>query len=126
MLIANGVVSRNGHRQCKHKFIFHDVEDFALNRAVHENKIPVGFKLTTSTTHRKIVDTNLAAKVLLEKGLPQDAIYEPVKLKSIATLEKLGPKGQIVTWLGALVQRPEGQPKLVRDSANSTTADDFK
>ena len=47
---------------------------------------------------------------------PQDAIYEPVKLKSIATLEKLGPKGQIVTWLGALVQRPEGQPKLVRDS----------
>ena len=52
----------------------------------------------------------------LEKGLPQDAIYEPVKLKSIATLEKLGPKGQIVTWLGALVQRPEGQPKLVRDS----------
>ena len=93
-----------------------DVEDFALSRAVHENKIPVGFKLTTSTTHRKIVDTNLAAKVLLEKGLPQDAIYEPVKLKSIATLEKLGPKGQIVTWLGALVQRPEGQPKLVRDS----------
>jgi len=101
-----------------------DVEDFALNRAVHENKIPVGFKLSTSVTHRKITDQTLAAKVLLEKGLDQTAIFEPVKLKSIATLEKLAPKGQIVSWLGELVQRPEGQPKLVRDSANA--ADDFK
>ena len=101
-----------------------DVEDFALNRAVHENKIPVGFKLSTSVTHRKITDQTLAAKVLLEKGLDQTAIFEPVKLKSIATLEKLAPKGQIVSWLGELVQRPEGQPKLVRDSANAV--DDFK
>jgi len=101
-----------------------DVEDFALNRAVHENKIPVGFKLSTSVTHRKITDQALAAKVLLEKGLDESAIYEPVKLKSIATLEKLAAKGQLVAWLGDLVQRPEGQPKLVRDSANA--ADDFK
>jgi hypothetical protein len=77
-----------------------------------------------TTTHRKITDTELAAKVLLEKGLPKDTIYEPVKLKSIATLEKLAAKGQVVTWLGELVQRPEGSPKLVRDTTNA--ADDFK
>ena len=101
-----------------------DVEDFALNRAIHQNKLPTGFKLSTSVTHRKITDQALAAKVLLEKGLDESAIYEPVKLKSIATLEKLTAKGQLVAWLGDLVQRPEGQPKLVRDSANA--ADDFK
>jgi len=46
-------------------------------------------------------------------------------MKSIASLEKLAAKGQIVTWLGDLIQRPEGQPKLVRDRAN-TAEDDFK
>lgn len=101
-----------------------DVETHALERAVNENKIPLGFKLATTTTHRKIVDTTLAAKVLLEKGMPQDAIFEPSKLKSIANLEKLAAKGQVVSWLGELVQRPEGSPKLVRDTTNAS--DDFK
>lgn len=101
-----------------------DVETHALERAVNENKIPLGFKLATTTTHRKIVDTTLAAKVLLEKGMPQDAIFEPSKLKSIANLEKLAAKGQVVAWLGELVQRPEGSPKLVRDTTNAS--DDFK
>ena len=102
-----------------------DVETHALDRAVNEHKIPIGFKLTTTTTHRKITDTELAAKVLLEKGLPKDTIYEPVKLKSIATLEKLAAKGQVVAWLGELVQRPEGSPKLVRDTT-ANAAEDFK
>jgi len=45
-------------------------------------------------------------------------------MKSIASLEKLAPKGQVVTWLGELVQRPVGQPKLVR--LKETATDDFK
>jgi len=101
-----------------------DVEEFALNRAVNENKIPVGFKLATTVTHRKITDQAMAAKVLIEKGIDESAIYEPVKLKSIASLEKLAPKNYVVSWLGELVQRPEGQPKLVRDTTNAE--EDFK
>lgn len=96
-----------------------DVEEYALNEAVTKNIIPKGYKLTTSTTHRKITDQALAAKVLVERGVPDTQIWEPVKLKSIASLEKLAPKGQIINWLGELVQRPEGQPKLVRDSASA-------
>jgi hypothetical protein len=96
-----------------------DVEDFALSQAVTKNIIPKGYKLSTSTTHRRITDSQLAAKVLTERGIPESQIWEPVKLKSIATLEKLAPKGQIINWLGELVQRPEGQPKLVRDSASA-------
>jgi hypothetical protein len=91
-----------------------DVEEFALTRAVGENIVPPGYKLSTSVTHRKISDSALAATVLVEKGMSPEVIWEPPKLKSIAALEKLGPKGQVTAWLGDLVLRPEGQPKLVR------------
>jgi hypothetical protein len=101
-----------------------DVEDFSLNQAVNKNIIPTGYKLTTSVTHRKITDSQLAAQVLKERGIPETQIWEPVKMKSIATLEKLAAKGQVVLWLGELVQRPEGQPKLVRDT--TTAKEDFE
>jgi hypothetical protein len=100
-----------------------DVEEYALNRAVKENIIPQGYKLATTTTHRKITDSALAATVLVEKGMDPQVIWEPPKLKSIAALEKLGPKGQVVSWLGDLVQRPEGSPKLVK--AKEDAKEDF-
>jgi hypothetical protein len=96
-----------------------DVEEFALTRAVDQNVIPPGFKLTTSVTHRKISDQQLAATVLVEKGMDPVVIWEQPKLKSIAALEKLGPKGQVTAWLGDLVLRPEGQPKLVKDKEDA-------
>jgi len=96
-----------------------DVEEFALTRAVEQSVIPPGFKLTTSVTHRKISDQQLAATVLVEKGMDPVVIWEQPKLKSIAALEKLGPKGQVTAWLGDLVLRPEGSPKLVKDKENA-------
>ena len=96
-----------------------DVEEFALTRAVDQNVIPPGFKLTTSVTHRKISDQQLAATVLVEKGMDPVVIWEQPKLKSIAALEKLGPKGQVTAWLGDLVLRPEGQPRLVKDKEDA-------
>jgi hypothetical protein len=100
-----------------------DVEEFALNRAVEQSVIPPGYKLTTSVTHRKISDHALAATVLVEKGMDPVVIWEQPKLKSIAALEKLGPKGQVTSWLGDLVQRPEGLPKLVK--AKEDAKEDF-
>ena len=91
-----------------------DVEEYALTRAVEQSIVPPGYKLATTTTHRKISDHALAATVLVEKGMDATVIWEQPKLKSIAALEKLGPKGQVAAWLGELVLRPEGQPKLVK------------
>jgi hypothetical protein len=91
-----------------------DVEEYALTRAVEEEIVPPGFKLGTTVTHRKISDAALAATVLVEKGMDPAVIWEPPKLKSVSALEKLGPKGQIAAWLGDLIQKPEGSPKLVR------------
>jgi hypothetical protein len=102
-----------------------DVEDYALGKAVDTGVVPVGYKLSQSVTHRKISDAALASEVLISKGIPKNEIWEQPKMKSIASLEKLAAKGQIITWLGDLVQRPEGSPKLVRDRAGNV-GDDFK
>ena len=96
-----------------------DVEEYALTRAVDQSIIPPGFQLSTTVTHRKISDSALAATVLVEKGMDPVAIWEQPKLKSIAALEKLGPKGQVAAWLGNLVLRPEGQPKLVKSKEDA-------
>jgi hypothetical protein len=96
-----------------------DVEDFALDRAISKDIIPPGFKLSTTKTHRKISDTALAATVLVEKGMDPQIIWEQPKLKSIASLEKLGPKGQVAAWLGDLILRPDGEPKLVRSKEDA-------
>jgi hypothetical protein len=89
-----------------------DVEEFALTRAVDQGVVPPGYKLGTTSTHRKIADSALAATVLVEKGMSPDLIWESPKLKSLASLEKINK--QVAAWLGDLVQRPEGTPKLVR------------
>jgi len=99
-----------------------DIEEYALDKAVSENVIPPGFKLTTSVTHRKISDHELAATVLVEKGIPSEQLWEPRKLKSLASLEKINK--QVAAYLGDLVLRPEGSPKLVR--SKETAKEDFK
>lgn len=100
-----------------------DVEDFALTQAVNAGVLPNGYKLGTTKTHRKIVDHTMAATVLLEKGYKREEIFEKPGLKSVAQLEKLGAKNEVSGILGALIQRPEGSPKLVKDE---TLAEDFK
>jgi hypothetical protein len=101
-----------------------DIEEYALEKAIKEQVIPTGFKLATTVTHRKIVDNQLAATVLIEKGMPAEQIWETPKLKSVASLEKIGPKGQVAAWLGDLIIRPEGSPKLVR--VKQASKEDFE
>jgi len=100
-----------------------DVEDYALTSAIEKGKCPTGYKLGTTATHRKIVDMQFASVILKEKGLDESAIWEAPKLKSITALEKLAPKGQVVSWLGDLIQKPLGSPKLVK--IKDTTKEDF-
>ena len=99
-----------------------DVEEFANQRAINENIIPRGYKLYTPKGNRKIADTDLAATVLTEKlNIDKADLYE-VKFKSVAQLEKLGQKGQVAATLGALILRPDGTPRLVKDE---TLKEDF-
>jgi len=99
-----------------------DVEEFATQRAINENVVPRGYKLYTPKGNRKIADVDLAAAVLTEKlNIDKNDLYE-VKFKSVAQLEKLGQKGQVAATLGALILRPDGSPRLVKDE---TLKEDF-
>jgi hypothetical protein len=98
-----------------------DVQEYLLEKAVTTGEVPTGYKLATSITHRKISDNALAATVLIEKGLPEEQIWEPRKLKSLASLEKINK--QVAAYLGNLVVRPDGNPKLVK--SKETAKEDF-
>jgi hypothetical protein len=98
-----------------------DVEEFATQRAINENVIPLGYKLYTPKGNRKIVDPDLAVVILEEKGFNKVDLFE-TKLKSVAQLEKLGQKGQVAATLGGLILRPDGTPRLVKDE---TLKEDF-
>ena len=98
-----------------------DVEEFATKRAIEEDIVPVGYKLYTPKGNRKIIDADLAVTVLEEKGFNRADMFE-TKLKSVAQLEKLGQKGQVAAALGALILRPDGSPRLVKDA---TLKEDF-
>ena len=105
------------------KTYLNDVQEYLLSKAVQTGELPIGYTLSTTKTHRKISDSALAAVVLVERGMDPQVIWEPQKLKSIASLEKLGPKGQVAAWLGELILRPDGEPKLVR--AKEDAKEDF-
>ena len=94
-----------------------DVEEYALIRAIDQGVVPLGYKLGTTSTHRRISDSALAATVLVEKGMNPEIIWESPKLKSLASLEKINK--QVAAWLGELVQRPDGAPKLVKTKENA-------
>ena len=63
-----------------------DVEEFANQRAINENIIPLGYKLYTPKGNRKIADPDLAVVILQEKGFNKEALFE-TKLTSAAQLE---------------------------------------
>ena len=89
-----------------------DVEVYALDRAVEQNIVPLGYQLSTTKTHRRITDTELAVTILKERNISPEEIFEQPKLKSLAQLEKINKN--VTTWLGDLVGRPEGSPKLIK------------
>lgn len=101
-----------------------DVESYFTERAIEHGVTPKGYKLVTTTTHRRISDEPMVKQILLDKGFKEEDIMEPASLKSVAKLEKLSKKGHIAEMLSTFIVRPEGAPKLVKDT--NTAEEDFK
>ena len=101
-----------------------DVEAYFTERAVTTGKAPRGYRLVPTTTHRRITDEPMVKQILLDKGFKEEDIMEPASLKSIAKLEKLSKKGHISDMLSTFIVKPEGLPKLVKDT--NTAEEDFK
>ncbi|WIF95091.1 DUF2800 domain-containing protein [Caminicella sporogenes] len=92
-----------------------DVYEYALKRAVNEGKKWDGFKLVEGRSVRKYCDEEKAAKILIEAGYKEDAIFSK-KLLGISKLEKVLGKRKFKELLGEYVIKPEGKPTLVCES----------
>jgi hypothetical protein len=103
------------------KTYVNDVEEYATQKAINENIIPIGYKLVVPKGHRKFSDFDLAVQVLQENGFKKEDLYEN-KPKSVPQIEKLGKKNQITNILGDLIVRPDSNPKLVADNAKEDFA----
>ena len=89
-----------------------DVQEFALAKAMDENKQWPGMKLVEGRGSRKYTDENAVVETLTAAGFNDDVIYKK-SLNTIAALEKELGKKAFEELLGSLVTKAPGKIKLV-------------
>lgn len=90
---------------------YQDIKTYAQERAKKGVEFK-GFKLVHGKSNRKLSDTT-EAEMLLRAIYPDEDVFEPRKMKSIAQLEKTIGKGAVQKEIGHLVVKPLGAPTLV-------------
>lgn len=101
------------------------VEEFALQAALEGKTIP-GFKLVEGRSVRRYSDEGKVAETLIANGFKKENIYDPPKLKTITSMEKLITKKAFAALLGSLVVKPQGKPTLVPASDKRPELNDAK
>ena len=89
-----------------------DVQEFALTKAMNENKQWPGMKLVEGRGSRKYSDENAVIEALSAAGYDGDVIYKKT-INTITTLEKELGKKTFQELLGSLVTKAPGKVKLV-------------
>ncbi|MDQ0154179.1 DUF2800 domain-containing protein [Robertmurraya andreesenii] len=89
-----------------------DVQEFALAKAMDENKQWPGMKLVEGRGSRKYTDENAVVETLVAAGFNDDVIYKK-SLNTITALEKELGKKAFEELLGSLVTKAPGKIKLV-------------
>lgn len=89
-----------------------DVQEFALTKAMNENKQWPGMKLVEGRGSRKYSDENAVVEALSAAGYDGDVIYKKT-INTITTLEKELGKKTFQELLGSLVTKAPGKVKLV-------------
>lgn len=89
-----------------------DVQEFALVKAMDENKQWPGMKLVEGRGSRKYTDENAVVETLAAAGFNDDVIYKK-SLNTITALEKELGKKAFEELLGSLVTKAPGKIKLV-------------
>ncbi|KOF56140.1 nuclease [Clostridium sp. DMHC 10] len=107
-----------------------DIQAYALDKAINENKKWEGFKLVEGRSIRKYSDEEATAKTLIEAGYTEDVIYSK-SLLGITAMEKAIGKKKFKDLIGSLVMKPKGKLTLVvesdkRPEINNTAEADFK
>lgn len=107
-----------------------DVQAYALDKAVNEDKKWDGFKLVEGRSSRKYSDEEAVSKTLIQAGFAEDEIYFK-SLLSITAMEKVIGKKKFKELLNDLVYKPQGKLTLVfesdkRPEIKNTAQADFK
>lgn len=89
-----------------------DVQEFALAKAMNENKQWPGMKLVEGRGSRKYSDENAVVEALTAAGYESDVIFKK-SLNTITTLEKELGKKTFQELLGSLITKAPGKVKLV-------------
>lgn len=92
-----------------------DVQEFALTKAMNENKQWPGMKLVEGRGSRKYSDENAVVEALSAAGYDGDVIYKKT-INTITTLEKELGKKTFQELLGSLVTKAPGKVKLVSEA----------
>lgn len=107
-----------------------DIQAYALDKAVNENKKWDGFKLVEGRSSRKYSDEEAVCKTLIDAGYKEEDIYSK-SLLGITAMEKAMGKKKFKEILNNLVYKPQGKLTLVvesdkRPEIKSTAEVDFK
>lgn len=107
-----------------------DIQAYALDKAVNENKKWDGFKLVEGRSSRKYSDEEAVSKTLIDAGFEEEDIYSK-SLLGITAMEKAISKKKFKELLNNLVYKPQGKLTLVvesdkRPEIKNTAELDFK
>lgn len=91
-----------------------DLKEWALSECLNGNEIP-GWKAVHGRGSRSFTDTDEAVKVLIEKGIAEELLYER-KYLTLAQMEKVVGKKDFQEMVGDLIVMKEGLPTLVVES----------
>ena len=107
-----------------------DIQAYALDKAVNENKKWDGFKLVEGRSSRKYSNEQAVARTLIDAGFEEEDIYSK-NLLGITAMEKAIGKKKFKELLNNLVYKPQGKLTLVvesdkRPEIKNTAELDFK
>lgn len=91
------------------------IRAYTQAKAINEGYKWPGYKLVESRTQRKITDPIKALDILSANGFDAEDVTN-VKLKGLSELERIVGKKRFNELLDGLVEKPQGQPTLVKET----------
>ena len=91
------------------------IRAYVQAKAINEGYKWPGYKLVESRTIRKITNPIKALELLNQEGFDTEDVTN-FKLKGISELEKIVGKQRFNELMGGLIEKPQGQPTLVKES----------
>lgn len=91
-----------------------ELKEWALSECLNGNEIP-GWKAVHGRGSRSFTDTDEAVKVLVEKGIAEELLYER-KYLTLAQMEKVIGKKDFQEMVGDYIEMKQGSPTLVVES----------